>query len=309
VPETHPLLSDAWLEFNRQQWDCTPQRITLQLPGQALPRLDGVLYLNRAGRVFQPPMNPGLPLELQPSGAKPGQSAKDWLELGPLLAVELRRRGIHSSIGLPASFNDARPLTWTGLRCGVRYTFLIPFPFALTQTSESQVRKRLRKAEREGFRCTAQASLADVLACVEGSEQRQRFSYRIGRAPVAALQAALGPRAFRTYVTYAPDGRPASARVALFQPGGTALDWLAGTGGFAVSSGATQLTILRMLEDLQSAGAAAFDFNGADIERVAAAKANWGGQLTPLITVEQLNLRNLVRDAWRIVRPRRKDGP
>jgi hypothetical protein len=93
--------------------------------------------------------------------------------------------------------------------------------------------------------------------------------------------------------------------VALVQPGGRALDWLAGTTVDALSTGATQLTIGQMLSDLQDAGVTVFDFNGADLPSVAAAKANWGGQLTPLITVEQLNPRNLARDAWRILKPRR----
>jgi hypothetical protein len=246
---------------------------------------------------------------LTPAVDKPGQAARDWLDLAPLLAVDLLRRGIHGSATLPAQFTDARPLAWAGLRCGVRSTSVIPLPLALAQTSESQVRKRIKKAQREGYYTRAHASLTDVLACVVASEQRQGFSYRVDRAAVAALQAALGPATFRTYVAYAADGRPASARIALFHPGGRALDWLAGTSEFALSSGATQLTILAMLEDLQADGASEFDFNGANLKSVAAAKANWGGQLTPLITVEQLNLRNLARDAWRMFKLWRRGAP
>jgi hypothetical protein len=73
---------------------------------------------------------------------------------------------------------------------------------------------------------------------------------------------------------------------------------LVGTRGAHLQSGATQLLIHDVLEDLQAAGAAGFDFEGANIPDVAAAKLNWGGQLVPWYRVDSFTLRSLARWGW-----------
>jgi hypothetical protein len=307
-PGPNPLFSPAWQEFNLQQRGMRPLPVTYSLPGKRFPRLSGVLYLNRSGKVIQPRVNPYLPFVLESEQQSPRQAARDWLTLAPLLANELLRRGLHSSMTLPASFTDGRPFQWAGLRCGVYYTFVIHFPFSLERVG-SDVRRRISKARSLGYNCNVEAPAVDALACINESETRKGFGYRVELPALEQLRAALGPLGMRCYVTYSSEGRPAAAFVSLIQPGGTAYAFLTGSASWALSSGATQLTICTMLQDLQALGVACFDYVGAFNPSVSAAKAQWGGELVSHLNIEQISLRNLARDAWYMLRLRRQGRP
>jgi hypothetical protein len=79
----------------------------------------------------------------------------------------------------------------------------------------------------------------------------------------------------------------ASCRVVLHAPGGVAIDWVAATATDHLKSGATQALIRFTLQDLQDNGAKRFDFAGAGLPSVSAAKACWGGRLVAYPTLTQ----------------------
>lgn len=301
----HPLLQPAWVDYTQQRWRVEPLHVTYQIPDRPGPRLAGVLYLNSGGRVCQPPLVPEITVQLLPPGAIPREAARDWLALAPLLAAELTRRGIQSGITLPAIIADARPLTWAGLRCSIQYTAIAALPHDLG-LADSGVRRNARRAAKAGYRVVHPAPWADTLLCLQESAQRGGFSLPIDLPALEQLGGMLGPDRLRSYVCYNQRGEPAASRVVLHSPGHTAIDWLTGTATTELASGATQLLVQQILVDVSGAGATAFDFEGANIPGVAESKLRWGAVLTPIIAVEQLNGRNLVRDAWRFVRSARR---
>jgi hypothetical protein len=63
-------------------------------------------------------------------------------------------------------------------------------------------------------------------------------------------------------------------------------DWLAGTSSEHLQSGVTQLVRETLFADLKRLEIAGFDFCGANIPPVAAAKSEFGGTLTPFYQVE-----------------------
>jgi hypothetical protein len=294
-----PLRSQAWLDFNAAQWGITPLPVAYIGEGDEPARLDGVLYLDRGGRVTYPRVNPYLPFTLH--SHNPRHAAKDWLALAPQLARELNTRGTSQRIILPADYLDARPFQWAGLRCGLYYTYYFRFPYTLAQAA-SDIRRRVKKAQGLGYVCKVHGSPADALACINESEKRKGFGYNVGLPALQKLLAQLGPEVLRIYVTYGPDGSTAAAFVALTQANGISYAFLTGSAGDVLPTGATQLNIWCMLEDLQAAGCTSFDYVGANTPSLAAAKAQWGCELVPHLTVEQVNVRALARDGWRMLR-------
>jgi hypothetical protein len=115
----------------------------------------------------------------------------------------------------------------------------------------------------------------------------------------------MGEDALRAYVCYAPNGEPASMRVALHHPRTRAIDWAAGVNTTYLHSGANQLLIGHMLHDLQQAGATGLDFGGAMVPGVGAMKATWGARLVPYYRVEGGRFRAVVRHAREYLRFRR----
>jgi hypothetical protein len=104
----------------------------------------------------------------------------------------------------------------------------------------------------------------------------------------------VGDEGLRLYLCLDHSGQPASARVILSKRGARAVDFLAGTELAHLHSGATQLLTAFALEDLVQAGATGFDYAGANIPRVAHAKADWGGELTSFYAVRSPGIRSIV---------------
>ena len=59
------------------------------------------------------------------------------------------------------------------------------------------------------------------------------------------------------------------------------------------------------MDDLAEAGATGYDFGGANLPSVAAAKAQWGGRLVPFYRIEGGRVIDLARHARNYVRFRR----
>ena len=290
-----PLALDGWLCFNRRKWGLRPERLRYAPPGSDRPAIEVVLYLDPAGRVRWPPRTPYLAAAFRPTDTdRPDRLDRQWLEVGGMLARDMRRRGLAGGVPLPPEVVDARPWAWAGFRVRVEYTYQVDLPHDLRQ-ADPKLRTNMRKAQRAGYACRRTADLREVLACLTATERRQRFSHQLSLADLELAQALLGPEHFRANVCYAPDGSPASADVTLHLEGTYARGWLHGTADDHLTYGASQLLYHHLFTDLAAAGATVFDFVGADIPALAAAKAAWGARLVPYYVVEGYAPRTVAR--------------
>lgn len=304
-----PLFLDGWLEFNQIKWGVQPLRATYSTGNGEIPRAEVVYYLNNAGRIVQPRLNPYLPVVFE---STPTQSMyriyRQWLAVADNIVADMRVRGMHGRVELPPDVIDVRSWQWAGFRTEVRYTFFIDFPLDMQQVAKA-TRERIRKAQKSGYICQQTTNTAQVLACLQGTEERQGYEHGLTVQDLDQAHRLLGDEFLRMYICYAPNNEPASTRVCLHYPGGRAIGWLAGTKPEHLASGASQQLDHFSFEDLYAAGATGFDFVGANIPGIAAAKTGWGGQLVPSYTVEDFNVRSLahwVYDRYRFMRTVRK---
>jgi GNAT acetyltransferase-like protein len=291
-----PLFLEGWLEFNRARWRVRPYRFRYSPSDSNASALESVLYLNARGRIVLPKLNPYLPVAFQPTPTRsPIRLCRQWLEIAQTLVDEMGERQLGATVTLPPEVTDIRPWIWAGFQVGVHYTYYNDLPIDAKRVDPA-VRKKCQQARSLGYTCERSSQLTHVLACLRETEKHQRFSYGLTERDLKRLTRWLGEDCFRMYLCYSPEGRPASARLVLYCPGGRAMDWVCGTAAQHIRSGATQLLIWSVLEDLHSAGARGFDFGGANIRNVAAAKMIWGGQLVPFYSLQaEYNLRTLAK--------------
>lgn len=291
------LGTDGWLEFNRYKWGVKPLKVRLTENEKELPAVEAVLYLDRRGRIVQPPLNAYLPIAFYPTPTdKLPRLYRQWASVTSLLADEFARRGTRGTVAFPPEVTDVRQWQWRGFLAEVRYTFYLALPYNPGEVDHSE-RKQVQKAERSQFACATALpdQFQDVVACLAETEERQGFRYSLDVESLQMALQLLGRDLFRVYICRSAEGEVASTRIVLSLPGSRAVDWVAGTRTAYLHSGATQLLIHHALEDLARVGATGFDFAGANLPTVSAAKADWGGRLIPYYVVLPLNLRTLGR--------------
>ncbi len=267
--------------------------------GADRPRLKGILYLDASGQAVMPRVCAYLPVEFEPTPTdRVHRLSHQWVSLAKGLAFDLKKRGVKGVLSLPPTVEDARPWAWAGFRTLVAYTLWIDFPWKLDHASYS-VRKQVAKAGRAGYTSERSDDIEALVRCLAGTEGRQGISYRMSVADLERARALLGPDHLRIYLCRSPSGEPASGRAILHAPGRRAVDWLAGTDPSHLTSGATQHLVAFALDDLQMAGAAGFDFAGANVERVASAKMEFGARLVPFYQIEPISARMLAVTAMK----------
>jgi len=302
------LALEGWLKFNEYKWGVTSLKVHLtENDKKSLPAIEAVLYLDKKGRIVQPPLNPYLPVLFYPTptGKKP-RLYRQWLNMSKLLVNEFIKRGVRGSIAFPPEVVDIRQWQWRGFVGEVRYTFYIEWPYNI-ETADHSERKQVKKAEKNGFTCEMAPKKAffEVIECLTETEERQGFSYRLTARDLEMALELLGEGNFRVYLCRASSGEVASARIVLSAPGMRCIDWVAGTKREFLSSGATQYLIWFILNDVYQQGATGFNFCGANLPTVSAAKADWGGTLTPYYVIRPFNLRTV--GSW-LLRKWRKIG-
>jgi hypothetical protein len=224
-----------------------------------------------------------------------------------MLVEELRRRGLKNTLNLPPEVVDVRPWQWAGFRAGVRYTYFIELPFRLELTDKA-IGTKVRKAEKLGYHCARTTEMADIMACLTETEERQHFSHGISLADLELARQLLDEENFRAYVCYAPDGQVASASVALHQRGASAIGWIGGTRTAYLRDGPNQILETFVIGDLEANGASGYDLAGANMPTISAAKSGWGALLLPYYSVESYSIRRLAKwtlNWWRYVEQRR----
>ena len=291
--EKSPLELDGWLQWNQEMWGLRPERVVYTPKGKDLPRLEGVLYLDRSGRVRMPPRNPYLPFRfITTDTVRTDRLYRQWLQVGGLLAEELAKRGTRGYISLPPGLMDGRPFQWLGMDVGVRYTFIVQFPFE-ERTPGASVRQKIRKAKRAGYYVERSCDWKAIVHCLDETGAAKGFTHRTDINSLEKCQQLLGDDSFRGYVGYNDKHQVISGGLRLHMLDATAIDWSQGTLRDELNSGINQLLYWEVLRDLAKAGAKAFDYTGANIPPVAAAKAAWGIPLVPYLTVRTPGLRNL----------------
>lgn len=286
---------DGWLEFNRVKWALRPMKIRLSENNNDPPSIEAVIYLDKKGRITQPPLNPYLPIMLFPSKTeKAVRLYRQWTILSGMLADVFKTKGIRSSIFLPPEALDVRQWQWRGFLAEVRYTFYNDFPIKEDEV-DYQVQKQIKKAKKAGY-ISERANINDleeIAECLSDTETRQRFKYGVNAEDMKLALRFLGEEQFRVYICRAPNGEVTSARIILSRQNSRAIDWVAGTKRSYYKSGATQGLIFFALKDLEENGAIGLDYCGANIPTVSTAKANWGGKLIPYYLIRALNIRTL----------------
>lgn len=305
----HCALSlDGWLEFNRYKWGVKPLRVRLTEDEKELPAVEAVLYLDRRGRIVQPPLNPYLPVAFYPTPTdKVPRLYQQWVKLSGLLVMEFMRRGVNGSVAFPPEVIDVRQWQWHGFLAEARYTFYIDLPYD-PGLSDNSKRRQMNKAKRASFTCevATRDMFAEVIACLAETEIRQEFAYGLSVKDLETAVYLLGEESLRIYVCRSSSGEVASVNIVISSPGFRALAWVAGTRSRFLSTGANQLLISYVLTDLAGQGATGFDFAGANLPTVSAAKAEWGGRLMPYYAVRPLNLRTLGVLGYRMLRQRKR---
>src|SRR5439155_26920497 len=119
APPRHPaglLYDDAWLEFNRQKWGVTPERVRFATEPDGRPAVEVVYYLDRRGRIWKPPTNTYLPVHFVPTATQAlGRLDRQWQSVSELLAADMRKRGLANDAALPPDITDVRAWQWAAL--------------------------------------------------------------------------------------------------------------------------------------------------------------------------------------------------
>jgi hypothetical protein len=316
LAETYVTASDEYAAFMKSAFNIDSRRIVVAESPGALPNAEAVVFFNAKGRIIVPPLIPCLPVKFNTTPTnKRARLDRMWLDCGGLLAQEFLKHGLGGQISLSPEITDLRPFLWTGFTLGLRYSFLVDFPYDETQM-DSAVRKQIAKTASTGFVCRrgGKNEIAAIVECIRQTEQRQGFTYSVTQSILEKGCEILGDDKFRIYIATAPNGGIASCRVVLHATGGVAIDWIAATATEHLKSGATQVLIQFALQDLQASGATAFDFAGAGLPGVSAAKACWGGRLIAYGSLSRDTLKSLAaraialcqkRDKTRMDRPER----
>lgn len=290
-----PLELDGWLTWNEEMWGLKSERVMYTPPGKDLPSLEGVIYMDKRGRVQMPPRNPYLPFKFCTTGTdRPERMYRQYLEVMSMFADDLKRRGIRGSIALPPDFIDGRPFQWRGMQVGVRYTFVQSLPYDIT-VADSRVRKRIRKAEAQGYQVERSYDWRDIVGCLLATGEAKGFSHRTGVTEVVRCAELMGSSAFVGHLVRDSEGRPVSGGLRLVAPGGWAIGWSQGTLREHLQNGVHQLLYSLVWEDIYRHGAKMFDWAGANIPAVALAKSAWGCPLVPYLTISSNNMRSAVK--------------
>lgn len=297
------LLTDPkWIEWTEATWSLNCVQFSTASGKAELPSLTVTLYRQANGLLRQPPFIPYLPVQFQTSTTtKISRLSEQWLDVGAALATYIRSTGMSGSMTLSPSLLDARPFQWEGFRVEPRYTYSSRLPLTTSNMNPS-VGKNVRKASRLGYSASRSNDWESIYRCLKGTAQAKGFRSPLRLEHLRQAHRVLGEDAFRGYIATDPSGRVVSGGIRLFKEGGTAIDWQQGTDREQLNSGVNQLLYDFSIQDLATYGASAFEFSGANIPSVAAAKAAWGMPLTPLLSIADPNLRTHAQDLIAVVK-------
>ena len=288
-----------------ETWGFKSERVVYRLPGKELPSLEAVLYLDKRGRVRMPPSNPYLPLQFSSTSTEKNcQLYTQLTSVMKLLAEDIKGRGVLGSLAFPPGFFDARAFQWLGFDTIFHYTFVTQLPLNDSDLDTS-IRTYFRKAQKEGCTVKRTHNWEEVIYCLNKTAQAKGFDYLFDADQLTRCLEILGDDILFAHIGYSDELLPISAQVKISIPNGICIDWLAGTDRSYINLGIKYL-YSQSLNEILIAGSKYFDYCGANIESVAAAKAAWAFPLVPCITIRDNSLKSKAKKAVGHVRGARK---
>lgn len=302
------LWTAEWQKFNELMWNVKAETLEYAPRGEDGPHIRTLIYRDAQGRILLPRLNEYLPLQFKTTNTnQPFRITRQWQECAQLLIDEMLTSGIRGQITFSPNLADPRMWQWAGFRVSPRFTYILPLPFDAAD-ADASVRKNVNKAKRAGFTVRPADDLQHVLECLSGTEERKQFSHQLDVETLKLVCSTVNSKMICPYIAYAPDGEPASARIVMRHPGGTAFGWVAGTKPKFLNSGATQLVISTALADAAAAGCVEYDFSCANIPGVAEAKMQFGGRLVTYYCIEgydYIPIRRMLGSCVRLFKSRR----
>jgi hypothetical protein len=288
-----PFYLDGWLKWNEAMWSVKSERVVYTDGKSEYPRLEGVLYTDKKGRVVMPPRNPHLPFRfISTNTLKYNKVYLQYLDLINLFISDLKKRGVLGSICLPPGFIDARPFQWNDYDVNVRYTFMTELPY-VNNNMDKKVRNKIQKASGLGYRIEETCNWNDVYRCLRFTEDFKGFSHMTDQDSILLCAKYLGADHIVGHVVYLEDGYPVAGGIRLICNNGIAYGWSQGGSREHLLNGVNQFLYVKILDDLYKRGAKYFDWGGANMSNVALAKSAWGMPLVPYLTIRPKNLRYL----------------
>lgn len=303
VPPRYTVLEhDGWLTWNEERSRLQPLRLSYGSSEPTAAKLETVVYVNKAGAVRMPRRNPYIPLSFQPSAStRSDRIGKQWLALAQEFAEDIRHRGLIGSLALSPGYLDARPFQWLGFDATLRYTYVERLPWSVTDASGS-VRNKIRKARAAGYTVTPSTDWQALHECLVATEDAKQFKHGTSPRELERLHTLLGPERFTAFATHRPDVGVVGASLRLHDVDGAVVDWSAGTRREVLSDGVVQYAYANAMTHAVASGATHFDFAGANITAVAAAKAAWGFRLVPYLVISSPGVRTAARTVLRGLR-------
>jgi len=287
-----PLWLDGWLAWNEAMWGLKSERVCYHTQANALPRLEGVLYLNKHGQVQMPTRNPHLPFVFTSSGTRKNNRVySQYLDVMGKFADDLLKRGIRGALCLPVGFLDARPFQWRGLVTDLRYTFMQKLPLGKIS---GKIKEKADKAEKMGYFVRNSSQWDEIQKCLN-TAAGERFTYNTDAEAIRKCAEYLGVDSFLGYQGFTHEGVPVASALRLIKKEGHCICWAQGVLREHINSGITQLMYLYELGDVYRRGTVMFDWMGANIPTVAMAKSAWKSPLVPYLVIRQNDLRYVAR--------------
>lgn len=292
--------SDNWIEYNKCLWGVEAERIKYISKNESF-YIECVLYLNKSGKVVLPPGNSFLPLRfVHTNTTKKCQIYSQYVDVVKVMADDLKHRGVEGGVVFSPGMIDGRPLSWTGYRLGIKYTFIAKFPLNEVEFDTS-IRKNIKKAISKGYTVKELYNESEIVKCIKATASSKNFDLYLGERELKLFFNIVDSSMISSYAAYTANGQIAAVQVKLVSYDGMCIDWLAGAYREFLSDGVTQLLYYETLKDCQQRGARYFDFCGANIESVALAKSQWGFEIVPYLYIPEadfkIKLRSLVKKA------------
>ena len=145
----NPLSLSGWIKWNEQKWNVTAEHVVYQKNGKEYPKLEGIIYRNKQGKIVMPLRNPYLPFEFADATDKNTRLYTDYQDVMGLFINDLNKYGISNKIILPPGFIDARPFQWAGFPVELRYTFVQSM--SMFYEHAKHIHKNINKAISNGY--------------------------------------------------------------------------------------------------------------------------------------------------------------
>lgn len=280
------LSDDRWVHYTEEKWNLRSEKVRYTLPGKELPAIEGILYLDKKGRVVNPPLNAFLPFVFIPTATKKTcQLYHQWVDLTKIMALDIKKRGHIGGVAFPPGFIDGRAFTWAGLNISVRYTFVGELPFE-DSNLDTSVRTKVRKALKNNYSVERTQEWDKLVYCLRKTTDYKGMVGVIQESDLIKLHKLFGDDFMYAHVCLSEKGNPVSGQVKFAMPDGMCIDWAAGTDRDFIRDGVNQLLYYEALREIEKTGTKYFNYCGANIENVASAKAEWGFPLVPYVVLE-----------------------